>query len=187
MRLVFTKLETPLNYIEVDIGTGTFEEFSLEDLQDSETGKYIQLPDTISANSIRVKANSSELGSFDMIKEYQITDDEGNILGGSGDGGLEIKELPVYIKYSCHNYELVPAEDLDWETGRFIGYYSSDLYLLIDGEPYNFGNYIPGEVVYKIGDNPLSLRYTKDTAGSMVSYGYMPIPYKFKLLGEIQD
>lgn len=129
MRLVFTKLETPLNYIEVDIGTGTFEEFSLEDLQDSETGKYIQLPDTIPANSIRVKANSSELGSFDMIKEYQITDDEGNILGGS----TELEELPCYLEAynyagGSSKYRLVALGDLTkgFLEANNIGYENSN-------------------------------------------------------------
>ena len=102
MRLVFTKLETPNKNILVDLGTGTFEEFSLQELEDSETGKYLQIPDTIPANSIRVKVSSSEFENFDMIKDYQITDDEGNILGGGASGG----KVTLY----CHFQNEDPAK-----------------------------------------------------------------------------
>lgn len=182
MRLVFTKLTTPLNYIEVDIGTGTFEEFSLEDLQDSETGKYIQLPDTIPANSIRVKTNSSELESFDMIKEYQITDDEGNILGGSGGGSgsseIDIAEVSFTLSSGCGDCNLYTSSDMsDYNSYGFINNYRTELYYLVGDTYYQINQYVAEEIARAADGSLLYLKPPADT-----EYGYTPVPYRIKII-----
>jgi hypothetical protein len=184
MRLVFTKLETPKKNILVDLGTGEFEEFSLQELEDSETGKYLQIPDTISANSIRVKVNSSEFGSFDMIKEYQITDDEGNILGGSGSGSSEfdIKEASFILNQGCGGYNLQTRYN-DYNVQGFIDNYQSELHYLAStpGEGtgyYRIGQYVPEQVARAADGTILYLR-----APAYTGYGYTPVPYRIKIVG----
>ena len=117
MRLVFTKLITPLKKILVDLGKG-FEEVPLEELQDSTTGRYLQLSDTVVPSLVRVKVNSSEKVTFDMIKEYQITDDEGNILGGNS--GTSCGTITPYAKklYSGRGYSSALVFDHTQITGE---------------------------------------------------------------------
>jgi hypothetical protein len=184
MRLVFTKLETPKKNILVDLGTGEFEEFSLQELEDSETGKYLQIPDTIPANSIRVKVNSSEFGSFDMIKEYQITDDEGNILGGSGSGSseIDIKEASFILNQDCGGYNL-QARYNDYNVQGFIDNYRSELHYLasIPGEGTNYyriGQYVPEQVARAADGTILYLR-----APAYTGYAYIPVLYRIKIEG----
>lgn len=84
MKIVFTKLTTPLNSIQVDHGDGRgFVDIPVASLEGSE--QYIELDDNAVERSIRVKTSTEEIESFDMIKEYQIKDDEGNIIGGNID------------------------------------------------------------------------------------------------------
>lgn len=169
MRLVFTKLETPKKNILVDLGTGEFEEFSLEELEDSETGKYLQIPDTIPANSIRVKTNSSELESFDMIKEYQITDDEGNILGGSS----SFEEIEASIGNTCDFYYLSLNSKLN------------DLYVKILDNFYAIGH-IPQDVIANNINNidgaQLYVQYSCYENGTVEKFAYAPLAYKIKLV-----
>jgi hypothetical protein len=185
MRLVFTKLETPKKNILVDLGTGEFEEFSLQELEDSETGKYLQIPDTIPANSIRVKVNSSEFGSFDMIKEYQITDDEGNILGGSGSGSseIDIKEVEFMLQGGCGGYNLVRLYNGNYQATGFIDKYESDLHYLVSmpgvgTNYYQIGQYV-AEQVARAADG--TILYLK--ASAYTGYGYTPVPYRIKIRG----
>lgn len=185
MRLVFTKLETPKKNILVDLGTGEFEEFSLEELEDSETGKYLQIPDTIPANSIRVKVNSAEFGSFDMIKEYQITDDEGNILGGSGSGSseIDIKEAPFSIQSRSGLFCLVLNSSGNYELQGFINQYINDLYYKSSipgvGTYYFTTGHLVAEQVARAADG--GLLYLQ--APAYTGYGYTPVPYRIKIIG----
>lgn len=183
MRLVFTKLETPIKNILVDIGTGTFEEFSLEELEDSEVGRYLQLPDTIPANSIRVKTNSNELESFDMIKEYQITDDEGNILGGSGNGSseIDIKEVSFSLSYGCGGHRLYRTNN-SYHINGFIDGYDNDLYYLssipgVGTNYYSINQYVEEQVARSADGALLYLR-----APAYTGYGYTPVPYRIKIV-----
>lgn len=182
MRLVFTKLETPLKDIEVDLGTGEFEEFSLEDLEDSATGKYLQLPDTIPTNSIRVKTNSSELESFDMVKEYQITDDEGNILGGSGSGNSEINisEVKFSLHSGCGGCILYNSGN-SYPIDGFINEYDYNLYYYSDLPGYSYlsiNQYVPEQVARNADGKILYLK-----APAYTGYAYTPVPFRVKIVG----
>lgn len=186
MRLVFTKLETPLKNILVDLGNGKYEEFEVNDLKESSSAKYIQLPDTIPANLIRVKANSTEIDSLNMIKDYMITDDEGNVLGswsltaGTSTGVLSANE-------TRYNYEVLdkykPAgEDTifhivlsDTAEFKFDVYGTSNYLENNNGQRYEFENaQIPGMylVMFMIVHN--NILYTivstfDDTAENILS------------------
>jgi hypothetical protein len=174
MRLVFTKLETPKKNILVDLGTGEFEEFSLQELEDSETGKYLQLPNGIPANSIRVKTNSEEIESFDMIKDYMITDDEGNILGGNCGNTNKKKQLmiDIVVGSSYYSTNVSPGDILSrdtlyggWSISNFINDYDLSDFIKIESngslsfkEDIQFECDSPLIQVEKIG-NGLSLKY----------------------------
>lgn len=186
MRLVFTKLETPKKNILVDLGTGEFEEFSLEELEDSETGKYLQIPDTIPANSIRVKVNSSEFGSFDMIKEYQITDDEGNILGGSGSGSseIDIQEVTFSLQFGCGGCNLIHSNNSsNYRAIGFINKYEYDLRYLssipgVGTNYYSLNQYVAEQIARAADGTILYL-----IAPAYTGYSYTPVPYRIKIIG----
>jgi hypothetical protein len=123
MRLVFTKLETPAKSILVDIGNG-FEEIPLEELQDSTAGRYLQLSNKVIPSLIRVKVSSADIGAFDVIKEYQITDDEGNILGGN----ISQITFPLeLVKYKVENeyFTIMFPHDIT-KTGEYVGLTSDE-------------------------------------------------------------
>lgn len=107
MRLVFTKLTTPLNSILVDHGDGRgFVNIPVASLEGSE--QYIELDDNAVEHSIRVKTSTEEIESFDMIKEYQIKDDEGNIIGGNIDQTIKFPiELFTYYDTTSYNYTII--------------------------------------------------------------------------------
>jgi hypothetical protein len=156
----------------------------LQELEDSETGKYLQIPDTIPANSIRVKTNSEEIASFDMIKEYQITDDEGNILGGSGSGNseIDIMEANFSLNYGCGGYYLNAYSSGNYQAQGFVSEFRSVLYykVSIPGEGdsyYNMSAYVPEETIRKADGTLLYLE-----APAYTGYSYTPVPYRINIV-----
>lgn len=155
----------------------------MQELEDSETGKYLQIPDTIPANSIRVKVSSSEFENFDMIKEYQITDDEGNILGGSSSGSSEISisEACFSLQSGCGGCSLRESSN-SYNAQGFIVEYGSDLYYLSDIPGFDsyisIRQYVPEQVARNADGKILYLR-----APAYTGYGYTPVPYRIKILG----
>jgi hypothetical protein len=125
MRLVFTKLETPLNDIEVDYGDGRgFVAVHTEDLTQSGDGWYIQLNDDAIASSIRVRTSSEELDDFKMIKEYQIKDNDGNYVGGNASQITFPLELVKYRESEYGGIIMFPHDIT--ETGEYVGLTSSE-------------------------------------------------------------
>ena len=180
MKLVFTKLETPKTSILVDLGTGEFQALPLESLQDSESGKYFQIPDTIPTNSIRVKTNSEEFDSFDMLKEYQITDDEGNILGGNGNSNseLEIVEVDFYMSLISGSYALYNTNtSANYVASGFISDNTNYLFYKVDDTYHCLLDLVPQETAEKAEG---SLLYIK--APAYTGYGYTPVPYRIHLV-----
>lgn len=109
MKLVFTKLTTPLNSIQVDYGDGRgFVNTPVTSLEGSE--QYIELDDNAVERSIRVKTSTKEIESFDMIKEYQIKDDEGNIIGGNIDQTIKFPITLYKYKEGWWGYISFPYE-----------------------------------------------------------------------------
>lgn len=119
MRLVFTKLKTPLNYIEIDYGDGQgFRPAQPQDLTQSGDEWYIPLEDNTDARSIRVRTSTDEIESFDMIKEYQIKDNEGNWVGGNIDQTIKFPiELFTYYDTSYNYGEITFPYEIT-EVGR---------------------------------------------------------------------
>lgn len=123
MRLVFTRLVTPLNYIEVDYGQG----FVTVQPVISGDEWYIPLDDDIDASSIRVRTSSEELDNFKMIKEYQIKDNDGNWVGGNANQTITFPlELVTYRDEDYYYLNCVMFPQDITETGEYVGVCGND-------------------------------------------------------------
>ena len=127
MKLVFTKLTTPLNDIEVDYGDGRgFVAVHTEDLTQSGDGWYIQLEDDAIASSIRVRTSSEELDDFKMIKEYQIKDNDGNWVGGNASQIAFPLELVKYEESENMYLGTIMFQHEITEPGEYVGLTSNE-------------------------------------------------------------
>lgn len=186
MRLVFTKLSTPLNYIEIDYGDGQgFRPAQPQDLTQSGDGWYIPLEDNTDARSIRVRTSTDEIESFDMIKEYQIKDNEGNILGGNVGGGtseIEIEDISCYLQEISGDYALYLKYENNGEkirrifdslsnsnSDRLCYRVSNQYYLVKDLNPYDIACQAENSLLYLF------------TQGVEADRFYTPLPYRIKL------
>lgn len=179
MKLVFTKLTTPLNSILVDHGDGRgFVNIPVASLEGSE--QYIELDDNAVERSIRVKTSTEEIENFDMIKEYQIKDDEGNIIGGNVGGESSeisnIEEIICYISEISGRYRLTLSNDND-KAGKFFATFNSNLCYFATDDYISVAHLEDFYTIEAANGKQLYLR----TLSNQDEYYYTPVPYKIKL------
>lgn len=183
MRLVFTKLTTPLKDIEVDFGNGEgFKSVTLDQLETSGEDVYLYIPDESVPNSIRVRVSSEEVGNFDMIQKYQLKDDDGNILGGNvGEGPIpdELEEIFCYISEVSKRYRLELSDITGAGPGTFFENFDDNLCYFATDDYVDVSSLLDLHTIEAANDKKLSLRVWSN---EYERYFYTPVQYKIRLV-----
>lgn len=180
MRLVFTKLNTPLMHIEVDYGDGEFRRVDVGSLPQDETKYYIQLDDDAIAKSIRVRVSSGELDNFYMIKDYQIRNDDGSLVGGTSE--IEIENINFYLEDICQGCSLQLGEN-ESKIRYIFNSLCDNLYYRVLDQYYHMQGLAPYEIACQAENSLLYLI----TYGVEADIFYTPLPYRIKFENQTEN